>query len=65
MSTLYNKIQELCEKRGVSGYRMCRDVGIQPSIITDLKMGRRSSMKAETAQKVAEYFYVTVGYLLG
>lgn len=65
MSTLYNKIQELCEKRGVSGYRMCRDVGIQPSIITDLKMGRRSSMKAETAQKVAEYFDVTVGYLLG
>lgn len=65
MSNLYNRLQELCEEKGVSGYRMCKDVGIQPSIMTDLKMGRRSSMKAETAQKVADYFGVTVGYLLG
>ncbi len=65
MSNLYNRLQELCERKGISGYRMCKDVGIQPSIMTDLKMGRRSSMKAETAQKVAEYFGVTVGYLLG
>lgn len=65
MSNLYNSLQELCEEKGVSGYRMCKDVGIQPSIMTDLKMGRRASMKVETAQKVADYFGVTVGYLLG
>ena len=65
MSTLYNRLQELCDEKGVSGYRMCKDVGIQPSIMTDLKMGRRASMKVETAQKVADYFGVTVGYLLG
>ena len=28
-------------------------------------MGRRSGLKAETANKIAEYFGVTVGYLLG
>ena len=61
MSNLYNRLQELCEEKGVSGYRMCKDVGIQPSIMTDLKMGRRASMKVETAQKVADYFGVTVG----
>ena len=65
MSNLYNRLQELCEEKGVSGYRMGKDVGIQPSIMTDLKMGRRASMKVETAQKVADYFGVTVGYLLG
>ena len=65
MSNLYNRLQELCEEKGVSGYRMCKDVGIQPSIMTDLKMGRRASMKVETALKVADYFGVTVGYLLG
>ena len=65
MSNLYNRLQELCEEKGVSGYRMRKDVGIQPSIMTDLKMGRRASMKVETAQKVADYFGVTVGYLLG
>jgi transcriptional regulator, XRE family len=55
----------LCEEKGITGYRMCKDLSIQPSIVTDLKMGRRSGLKAETANKIAEYFGVTVGYLLG
>ena len=44
---------------------MCKDVGIQPSIMTDLKKGRRSSVKAETAQRIADYFHVSVAELLG
>ena len=56
---------DLCKKKGVSGYRMCRDVGIQPSILTDLKMGRQKSLTASTAEKVASYFDVSVSYLLG
>lgn len=44
---------------------MCKDCGIQPSIMTDLKMGRRSSLKIETASKIADYFGVSVEYLLG
>ena len=34
-------------------------------MITDLKMGRKKSLSAETAQKIAAYFGVSVGYLLG
>lgn len=44
---------------------MCKDVGIQPSIMTDLKKGRRSSVKVETAQRIADYFNVSVAELLG
>ena len=65
MSNLYNRLQELCDEKGVSGYRMCKDVGIQPSIMPDPKLARGASIKVETAQKVADYFGVTVGYLLG
>ena len=65
VSDLYKRLSELCEERGISGYKMCKDIGIQPSIMTDLKMGRRSSVKAETADKMANYFGVSVGYLLG
>lgn len=65
MSNLYNVLSDLCTERGISGYRMCKDVGIQPSIMTDLKMGRRGGVNAETANKLAGYFSVTVGYLLG
>lgn len=65
MSDLYNVLSSLCAENGITGYRMCKDVGIQPSIMTDLKKGRRHGLKAETAQKLANYFGVSVGYLLG
>lgn len=64
MSNLYNVLLSLCQQRGISGYKMCKDLGIQPSVMTDLKMGRRSGVKAETASKIANYFNVTVDYLL-
>ena len=53
MSELYKRIASLCEEKGITGYRMCKDLSIQPSIVTDLKMGRRSGLKAETANKIA------------
>ena len=65
MSSLYEVIFSLCQEKGISGYRMCKDTGIQPSILTDLKMGRRVTVKAETASKIANYFDVSVDYLLG
>lgn len=65
MSDLYKTLKELCSKKGISAYKMCKDCGIQPSIMTDLKMGRRSSVKIETALKLANYFNVSVGDLLG
>lgn len=65
MSDLYNRIMSLCEEKGVSGYRMCKDIKIQPSILTDLKMGRQSGLSAKNADKMAVYFGVSVGFLLG
>lgn len=44
---------------------MCTDTGISKGLLTDLKMGRRSGVSAVTAQKIASYFDVSVGYLLG
>ncbi|MEG1564631.1 MAG: helix-turn-helix transcriptional regulator [Bacteroides sp.] len=65
MSDLYKALNSLCESRGITGYRMCKDLGIQPSLMTDLKMGRKSSMKIETANKISSYFNVDVSALLG
>ena len=44
---------------------MCSDVGISKGLLTDLKMGRKKGVSAVTAQKIAAYFGVSVGYLLG
>jgi transcriptional regulator with XRE-family HTH domain len=65
VATLYETLDELCKEKGVKGGRMCSDLGISKSLMTDLKSGRKKSVNAETAQKVATYFKVSVGYLLG
>ena len=58
-------LAELCNQHQITPYRMCKDTGIQPSVMTDLKKGRRQTVKAETAARLANYFGVTVDYLLG
>lgn len=65
MGTLYNNILALCESRGIKGGKLCRDLEISKGLLTDLKMGRRTGISAVTAQKIAAYFDVSVGYLLG
>ena len=65
MSILYKNIVALCEEKGIKGGKMCTDTGISKGLLTDLKMGRRTGVSATTAQKIASYFNVSVGYLLG
>ncbi|MBR5544897.1 MAG: helix-turn-helix transcriptional regulator [Clostridia bacterium] len=65
MATLYERLHTLCEEKGVKGGRMCVELGFSKSLMTDLKSGRKKGVNAETAQKLASYFDVSVGYLLG
>ena len=65
MGNLYDTIISLCESRGIKGAKLCNDTGISKGLLTDLKMGRRTGVSAVTAQKIAAYFGVSVGYLLG
>lgn len=65
MGKLYDNITALCAERGIKPSKMCADIGISRGLITDLKMGRKNGVTAVTAQKIASYFGVSVGYLLG
>ena len=65
MGNLYETIQTLCTQRGIKPGRVCDDLGLSRGLITDLKMGRKKSVSAETAQRIASYFGVSVAYLLG
>ena len=64
MCTLYERIAELCRVKGVSPSRMCLDLGLSKSTMSDMKAGRTKGITTATAQKIADYFGVTVGYLL-
>lgn len=65
METLYDRIITLCQERGIRPGRLCSELGLSRGLMTDLKMGRKKGISAETAQKIASYFHVSVGYLLG
>lgn len=65
LGTLYENIIALCNERGIKGGKMCTEIGMSKGILTDLKMGRQSGISAANAQKIASYFDVSVGYLLG
>ena len=65
MDSLYDSILSLCTRSGIRPGRLCDELGLSRGLITDLKMGRKKSVNAETAQKIAAYFGVSVGYLLG
>ena len=65
MGTLYESIKTLCDSAGIKPGKMCVDIGISKSTVTDLKSGRRDSVSLETAQKIADYFGVSVDRVLG
>lgn len=65
MGNLYNTIIDLCKQKGITGGKMCTDLGISKGTLTDLKMGRQKSLSTGKAQMIAAYLGVSVDYLLG
>ena len=65
LGTLYEKIQALCKSKGVSASRMCLDLGLSKSTMSDMKNGRTKGISVPTAQKIAGYFGITVDELYG
>lgn len=53
---------DLMQKRGISSYKLAKEVGVHISTITNWKDG--NSPKIEHIKKVADYFGVTVDDLL-
>ena len=65
MANLYETIHSLCQAKGIRPGRMCSELGLSRGLMTDLKMGRKKTLNADTAQKIAAYLGTTVGVLLG
>ena len=44
MSTIIETIDRLCEERGIKGSKLCDDLGISRSTLTELRKGRAKSL---------------------
>ena len=60
---MYKKFADLLLKNNKTTYRVAKDTGISPTLFSDWKKGK-SSPKAEKLQKIADYFGVSVDYLM-
>lgn len=60
---MYEIFQELLSRDGVKPYDVSKATGISTSTLTDWKMGR-STPKQGKLQKIADYFGVSVEYLI-
>lgn len=60
--TLFERISYLAKKQGLSVFDLAEKLNLSRNSIYSWK---KSSPKAETLEKVAEYFDVTTDYLLG
>lgn len=60
MGDLTENIMELCREYATSYTKMCNDTGVSRSLLTEIRKGRKKGITAKTAQKIADYFGVSV-----
>lgn len=60
---MYKIFEELCEKNGVKPYKVSKETGIATSTLSDWKTGK-STPKQDKLQLIADYFKVSVDYLI-
>ena len=61
---MYEIFARLMEERGLTAYKVAKDTGISQATLSDWKRGR-CTPKADKLQKLADYFHVSVEYLMG
>lgn len=59
---MYEKIQGLCDEKGIKIAQLCKSAGIPKSTISELKQGRTKTLSTQTLSKIAQYFNVSLGY---
>lgn len=60
---MYKRFKELCEKKGVSVSKACKDIGISPGNVNNWKQ-RESIPSSEICNRIAEYFNVSIDYFV-
>lgn len=58
----FDRLKLLCDRRGVSPYKACTDIGLNRAAVAKWKNG--SVPNGQTLAKIAEYFGVSTDYLL-
>lgn len=63
MDNLYQRIEELCTERFITISKMCTVAGVPRSCIYELRSGRNKGISRKNAEKIADFFGITVDEL--
>lgn len=61
---MYERFEQLLKEHGISTYRVAKDTKITTSLFSQWKSGKNQP-KTSTLQKIADYFGVSLDWLLG
>ena len=60
---MYEVFEQLLQKNGVTPYKVAKEAGVTQTALSNWKSGR-STPTTKTLQKIADYFGVTIDYLM-
>lgn len=60
---MYEVFEQLLQKHGVTPYKVAKETGVTQTALSNWKSGR-STPTTKTLQKIADYFGVTIDYLM-
>ena len=60
---MYDGFEQLIQKHNVTAYRVAKEAGVTQTALSNWKSGR-STPSTPTLQKIADYFGVSVDYLM-
>lgn len=60
---MYEVFEQLLQKHGISSYKVAKEAGVTQTALSNWKSGRNTP-SATTLQKIADYFGVTIDYLI-
>ena len=62
---LFDIIECLCAERGIRISEMCNDLDMRQGLMSDLKVGKATTLNMENIRKIADYFSVSTDVLYG
>lgn len=60
---MYEIFEQLLQKHGITPYKVAKEAGVTQTALSNWKSGR-STPTTKTLQKIADYFGVTIDYLM-
>lgn len=63
MNTLYEKIEQLCRDHGITPGKLCSEINIRRSVLSDLKAGRKKGLSFDTLSRIVNYFQIPLDSL--